>query len=126
MIVVIIFINTASSSLEPTTSQNIVDIATRIVRDLGYPGADEPCVKQDFSREVSVGTWSRCLLVNQHGRIEEIPFLECDELEFAGRSGVVGSGLCKVKSWIVFLTLGLIVVGLLGLLGCLCSCFCAC
>ena len=93
-----------------------MDVATRIVRDLGYPGADEPCVK--------VGeTLNRCL-VKQHGRFEEVPFLECDP--FAGISGVVGGGVCKVKSWIVFLTLGLIVAGLLGLLGCLCSCFCAC
>ena len=103
------FVVIASSDLHLTTSQKIVNAATKIAKLLGYHGADEPCVK--------ICRYGICKICDRS-------VLECDP-SFKIKGGY-GVGVCKVKSWIAYIISGLMIVFAAALfLGCICCC-CAC
>ena len=108
------FVIIASSDLQFTTSQQIVNTATRIAKLLGYHGADEPCVK--------IGEENyRCSFEDRIVAKKTVAVLECDP-SFKIK-GAIGEGVCKVKSWIAHFSLVLAVILAAGLLlGCICYC----
>ena len=103
----------ASSGQEVNTWQDIKNTMTEVLRNLGLPRAGQPCV--NVGRD-----YNRCIAEND-GSLEEIPFLECDQV--VGIDGLLGAGVCNVKSWIVFLVLLIIAAIPISILSCLC-CFC--
>ena len=102
--------NATKDDLSPW--EEVVDRVTNFAREIGYPRAGTPCGK--------LGSLDRCVAVDEDGNVEEIPFLECDQL--VGAFGV-GLGKCKVKGWAVFLFIAvLIVIPVSFIMGLACCC----
>jgi hypothetical protein len=80
--------------------EEIIDRVTGFAREIGYPRAGGPCV--DIGKDLQ-----SCVVIEEDGTMEEIPFLECDQL--VGAFGV-GLGQCKVKGWAVFLLIAVVMV----------------
>ena len=103
----------SSTGKDASVWQDIVSKATDIARGAGVPRAGEPCL--NFGEKDKT-----CLVQIDDGEFVQVPILECNLLVGIGD---IGAGVCQVKSWILYLSLALIIVIPLGLLWSIC-CFC--
>ena len=110
---IVFVVGVAASSGEVSAWQDIKNSMTEVLRNLGLPRAGQPCV--NVGRD-----YNRCI-AKKDGLLEEIPFLECDQV--VGIDGVLGAGVCNVKSWIVFLMILILAAIPISILSCVC-CFC--
>ena len=114
LLILLLFTGVANSTKNDLSPwEEVVDRVTLLLREIGYPRAGTPCAKLGKSLD-------RCVAVDEDGNVEEVPFLECDQLV-----GVLGVGLgeCKVKGWAVFLLIAVIIVIPISLImGLACCC----
>ena len=114
MIIFLFFPGVANSTKHDLSVwEEIIDSVTNFAREIGYPRAGHPCV--DLGKGLQ-----RCVAVDEDGNVEEVPFLECDQL--VGVLGV-GVGECKVTGWAVFLLIAVVItipVSLIMGLACCC------
>ena len=114
IIILLLFPGVANSTKHDLSAwEEIIDRVTNFAKEIGYPRAGAPCV--DLGKDLQ-----RCVVVDEDRNVEEVPFLECDQL--VGVLGV-GLGVCKVTGWAVFLLIAVVItipVSLIMGLACCC------
>ena len=117
VILTICFVELGASSGEDIW-QNIVSKATEIAKVVGVYGAGEPCERTKLLGNYKLDT---CKVGKEY---EAEVVLECNPVMSISVLGAsAGVGVCQVKTWIIGLSLGLIILIPLLIFACIC---CSC